>query len=544
VSGRPSLDVLLGRALGVAGTVGTGAKVLGASGVLRPVPPTALARMGRTLKDWGTGPAGGFIAMAIREPRRVGIIDEKGSLTWGELHRRSNALARALADRGVVEGDSVAIMCRNHRGFVEACVATAKLGADILLLNTAFAGPQLADVLTREGPRVVVHDEEFTDLLGGAHIEQRVLGWVEGDSGADCIDELVTAYDDSDVAPPQRHARIVILTSGTTGAPKGAPRSEAGLGAAVALLSRMPLRYGWRTHIAAPLFHTWGFAHLALAMLLGSTVVLRRRFDSEGCLRTVEEERCESLVVIPVMLQRILLLEQEVLDRYSLPTLQVTAASGSALPGDLALTWMDTFGDNLYNIYGSTEVAYASIATPVDLREAPTSAGKPPWGTVVRILDADGRERPPGESGRIFVGNGMLFEGYTGGESKEVVDGLMSSGDVGRFDQDGRLYVEGRDDEMIVSGGENVFPQEVEDCLARHEQVVEVAAIGIDDDQFGKRLRAFVVVRDPRPTEEELKQWVRENLARYKVPREIVFLDELPRNATGKILKRELAEHD
>jgi fatty-acyl-CoA synthase len=528
----------------VAGTVGTGAKVLGASGVLRPVPPTALARMGRTLKDWGTGPAGGFIAMAIREPRRVGIIDEKGSLTWGELHRRSNALARALADRGVVEGDSVAIMCRNHRGFVEACVATAKLGADILLLNTAFAGPQLADVLTREGPRVVVHDEEFTDLLGGARIEQRVLGWVEGDSGADCIDELVTAYDDSDVAPPQRHARIVILTSGTTGAPKGAPRSEAGLGAAVALLSRMPLRYGWRTHIAAPLFHTWGFAHLALAMLLGSTVVLRRRFDSEGCLRTVEEERCESLVVIPVMLQRILLLEQEVLDRYSLPTLQVTAASGSALPGDLALTWMDTFGDNLYNIYGSTEVAYASIATPVDLREAPTSAGKPPWGTVVRILDADGRERPPGESGRIFVGNGMLFEGYTGGESKEVVDGLMSSGDVGRFDQDGRLYVEGRDDEMIVSGGENVFPQEVEDCLARHEQVVEVAAIGIDDDQFGKRLRAFVVVRDPRPTEEELKQWVRENLARYKVPREIVFLDELPRNATGKILKRELAEHD
>ena len=222
----------------------------------------------------------------------------------------------------------------------------------------------------------------------------------------------------------------------------------------------------------------------------------------------------------------------------------MTAASGSALPGDLALTWMDTFGDNLYNIYGSTEVAYASIATPVDLRAAPTSAGKPPWGTVVKILDADGRERPPGETGRIFVGNGMLFEGYTGGESKEVVDGLMSSGDVGRFDENGRLYVEGRDDEMIVSGGENVFPQEVEDCLARHEAVVEVAAIGVDDDQFGKRLRAFVVVRSPRPTEDELKEWVRENLARYKVPREIVFLDELPRNATGKILKRELAEHD
>jgi fatty-acyl-CoA synthase len=223
----------------------------------------------------------------------------------------------------------------------------------------------------------------------------------------------------------------------------------------------------------------------------------------------------------------------------------VTAASGSALPGDLALEWMDTFGDNLYNIYGSTEVAYASIATPRDLREAPTSAGKPPWATVVKILDHEGRELPAGESGRIFVGNAMLFEGYTGGgAAKEVVDGLMSSGDVGRFDADGRLYVEGRDDEMIVSGGENVFPQEVEDCLSRHEAVVEVAVIGVEDDEFGKRLRAFVVVGSARPSEDDLKDWVRQNLARYKVPREIVFLDELPRNATGKILKRELAERD
>jgi fatty-acyl-CoA synthase len=280
-------------------------------------------------------------------------------------------------------------------------------------------------------------------------------------------------------------------------------------------------------------------------MLLGSTVVLRRRFDPETCLRAVADERCDSLVVIPVMLQRIMSLPQGTLDSYHLPTLKVTAASGSALPGDLALEWMDAFGDNLYNIYGSTEVAYASIATPRDLRAAPTSAGKPPWGTVVRILDADGREVPPGGSGRIFVGNGMLFEGYTGGgESKEVVDGLMSSGDVGRFDEDGRLYVEGRDDEMIVSGGENVFPQEVEDCLARHEGVVEVAAIGVDDAQFGTRLRAFVVAGTPRPSEDDLKAWVRENLARYKVPRDIVFLDELPRNATGKILKRELAERD
>jgi acyl-CoA synthetase (AMP-forming)/AMP-acid ligase II len=526
-----------------AAAVGTGLKVLTESGIIRPYSPLTLARMAGTLRSWGTGPAGGFAALALRSPHRVGIVDELGSLTYRELHRRSNALAHALAERGVKEGDSVAVMCRNHRGFVDASVAVAKLGADILYLNTAFAGPQLVDVLAREQPTVVIHDEEFAQLIDKADIEQRLVAWTDGAATEDTIESLISTYPTDDLNPPERHAKVVILTSGTTGTPKGAPRKEAGIEAAVALLSRMPLRHGWRCHIAAPLFHTWGFAHLALAMLLGSTVVLRRKFDPEECLRITQDERCDSLVVIPVMLQRMLSLPDEKLDTFDLSTLKVVAASGSALPGDLALEWMDRFGDNLYNIYGSTEVAYASIANPVDLREAPSSAGKPPHATIVKILDEKGKPVPDGEAGRIFVGNALLFEGYTGGGHKEIVDGLMASGDVGRFDQDGRLYVEGRDDEMIVSGGENVFPKEVEDCLARHHGVVEVAAIGVEDPDFGKRLKAFVVVSGD-VSEDDLKDWVKQNLARFKVPREIVFLDELPRNATGKVLKRELAESD
>jgi acyl-CoA synthetase (AMP-forming)/AMP-acid ligase II len=214
------------------------------------------------------------------------------------------------------------------------------------------------------------------------------------------------------------------------------------------------------------------------------------------------------------------------------------------MPGNLSLEWMDQFGDTLYNIYGSTEVAWATIAQPADMRAAPGTAGKPPVNTIVRLFDDNGAEVPAGRSGRIFVGNSMLFEGYTGGGHKESINGLMSSGDIGRFDSFGRLFVEGRDDEMIVSGGENVFPQEVEDCLARHEQVVEVAAIGVDDVEFGKRLRAFVV-RAPggSVTEDELRDHVKANLARFKVPRDFIFLEELPRNATGKILKRELRDH-
>ncbi len=526
---------------------GTSLKVLGSAGVIRPYSPVTLARLGKTLKAWGTGPAGGFTSLALRLPDQVGIVDDLGELTWGELHARSNSLAHALRDLGVEEGDGVAIMCRNHRGFVDASIAVAKLGADTIYLNTAFAGPQLVEILERDAPKVLVYDEEFAGLVAQAPVDVKILAWTDGEAGGDVttLESLIESHDSPDLAPPSRHGRLIILTSGTTGTPKGAPRSEAGVEAAVALLGSIPLKAGQRVHIAAPLFHTWGYAHLGLSMLLGSTVVLRRRFEPEPFLQTLQEHRCQAAAVIPVMLQRTLALPQETRDRYDLPDLQVVASSGSALPGDLAVTWMDEFGDNLYSTYGSTEVAYAAIAGPEDLRANPGTAGRPPYATTVKILDDQGQEVPAGTTGRIFVGNGLLFEGYTGGGHKEIVDGLMSSGDVGRFGDDGRLYIEGRDDEMIVSGGENVFPQEVEDCLARHEAVTEVAAVGIDDDDFGKRLRAFVVVgADAEVTEDDLKAWVKDNLARYKVPREIVFLDELPRNATGKVLKRELAHTD
>jgi len=242
-------------------------------------------------------------------------------------------------------------------------------------------------------------------------------------------------------------------------------------------------------------------------------------------------------------MQRILQLDEQKLGEYELPTLRVTAASGSALPGELATKWMDHFGDNLYNLYGSTEVAWATIATPDDLRAAPGTAGKPPRGTVVRIVDSEGQgEVAAGETGRVFVGNDMAFEGYTGGGGKDEYEGLLSSGDVGHFDEHGRLFIDGRDDEMIVSGGENVFPREVEDLLSGHQAVKEVAVVGVDDDDFGQRLKAFVVLTDSDSVDEdEIKAYVKKNLARFKVPREVEFLDSLPRNATGKILKRELA---
>jgi fatty-acyl-CoA synthase len=522
------------------------AKVLMDAGVIRPIRPDKLVKVLTTLARFGRSPAAGTIAIAASEPDRNLIVDEIGRLTAAEVHRRTNALAHALSDAGIREGDGVAIMCRNHRGFIEATVAVSKLGADALYLNTAFAGPQLTDVVKRERPVAIVYDEEFAGLLGDAgRRRKRFIAWHDSETSADpTLDELIVGGDRDDVVPPAREGRVVILTSGTTGAPKGASRGNPqSIDPAVSLLSKIPLHSRQVTHIAAPLFHSWGFAHFTIGLILGSTYVLRRRFDPEACLAAVAENRCDSLVVVPVMMQRILELPEEVRARYDVSSLKAVAASGSALPGDLACDWMDAFGDNLYNLYGSTEVAWASIATPEDMRAAPGTAGKPPRGTIVRLFDERGVEVPPGRTGRIFVGNEMLFEGYTGGGSKDVIDGLMATGDVGRFDAAGRLFVEGRDDEMIVSGGENVFPQEVEDLLARHAAVAEAAAVGVEDEQFGQRLRAFVVLEQgQRASEDELKDYVKQHLARYKVPREIVFLDELPRNATGKVLKRELKE--
>ena len=523
------------------------AKVLLGTGILTPVRPDRAVRSVMALRRWGPTPAAAYTGSAARFPEREAIVDERGTLTFEEVHLRTNALANEMRAAGISEGDSVAIMCRNHRGFIEATLACSKLGASALYLNTAFAGPQITDVMRREDPAGLVYDEDFANLVhDGGEGRIRFVGWSE--PGADptdpALEDLIKKGSTADLTPPAEPGRVVILTSGTTGAPKGAARKQPDSPLPLAaLFSKIPLKARETTMIAAPMFHSWGFGHFTLALPLSSTVVLRRRFDPEETLRAVAEHRATALAVVPVMLQRILELPIETIKSYDTHALKIIALSGSALPGELAIRAMDTFGDVLYNLYGSTEVAWATIATPADLRAAPGTAGKPPLGTVVKLLDEQGHEVSKGQSGRIFVGNEMVFEGYTGGGGKEIVAGLMSTGDVGRMDAAGRLFVDGRDDEMIVSGGENVFPREVEDLLADHEAIEEAAVIGVEDAEFGQRLKAFVVAREGSGLDEEsVKEYVKHNLARYKVPREVVFMDELPRNATGKVLKRELYE--
>jgi acyl-CoA synthetase (AMP-forming)/AMP-acid ligase II len=524
------------------------ARTLAGAGVLHPGRPDHVLGAVRALVRFGPTPAGGYGASAERYGDETAVIDELGTLTFREVNERTNALAHGLAASGITEGDSVGLMCRNHRGFIESVVACSKLGAHVLFLNTAFSGPQLSDVAKREEPKALIYDHEFEELIRDAsRRRKRFIAWHDADGGRPkdpLLEDLASSGDTAPVRPPSERGKAIILTSGTTGTPKGASRSQPrSLDPAAALLAMIPLRARERTMIAAPMFHSWGFVHFTLGMSLSSTLVLNRKFDPEATLSLTAQHECTALIVVPVMMQRILELPEETLERYDLSKVRVVAVSGSALPGPLSDRWMDLFGENVYNLYGSTEVAWASIATPADLRAAPGTAGRPPHGTIVRLYGDDGEPVRPGETGRIFVGNEMQFEGYTGGGNKDAIDGLLSSGDVGHFDEAGRLFVDGRDDDMIVSGGENVFPAEVEDLLAGHDAVLEVAVFGVDDEKFGQRLKAVVVLRDGASvSEDDIKKHVKSNLAGYKVPRDIEFVDELPRTSTGKVLKRELRE--
>ena len=521
------------------------------SGAFGFEPPQNLAALGADVVRWGE--IGMIPALnARRNPHRTAIVDDEGTMTFAELNDAVNAVANGLLGLGVRGGDGVAILARNHRWFLIANYASARVGARTILLNTEFSGPQIRDVSEREGARVIIYDDEYSDAVKMARPALgaiRALGTnpdsPEPSSSTDeTLAELIERSSKDAAPKATKKSSIIILTSGTTGTPKGATRHAPPTLAPIGgVLSAVPFKAGEVTALPSPMFHALGYLHATIAMTLGSTLVLHRRFTPAVVLSDVATHKVTAIVVVPVMLSRMLDALETMPTKPDLSNLRIIFVSGSQLGAELATRAMKDIGPVVYNLYGSTEISFVSIARPQDLKKNPATVGPMIKGVKVKILDEHGSELPTGKVGRIFVGTFFPFEGYTGGGNKEIIDGLMSSGDVGYFDSDGLLYVSGRDDEMIVSGGENVFPAEVEDLISGHPEVIEATAIGVEDKDFGQRLRAFVVPKDGAAlTEDAFKDYVRNHLARYKVPREVIFLAELPRNPTGKILKRELRQ--
>ena len=503
------------------------------SGLLDPLRGSAVAA---GLARWGPSLAAGTMAGALRTPFAAAVIDERGCLTWSQLDRRTTRLARGIHGVGVGRGKTVGILCRNGSGFVVAAVAAAKAGLTPVLLNTGSSAAQLEEVLEREAVDLLLADDDRADELSTITFDGRIVSVSSFDrleaAGRRRVDPLVPK-----VAAP------VLMTSGTTGTPKGARRSvrSGSAGAGVGILGLVPYRSDDVFVVPAPLFHAWGFSNLTLALTLGATTVAVDRFTPAAVVDAVAEHDGTVLVAVPVMLKR--LLAEPDLDLDPLRRLRIAGSSGSALPAALATEWMDRTGDNLYNLYGSTEVGSATIATPDDLRAAPGTAGRPIPGCDVRVLDHAGAAVESGATGRLFVAGGGAFDGYSGGGGKAIIAGAMATGDVGHFDADGRLFVSGRADDMIVSGGENVFPGSVEAVLLAEPGVVDAAVVGVDDAEFGQRLAAHVhLAADATTTEQDLRDAVKRALGRHYAPRDVVFVDTIPRNPAGKVVRRLLVD--
>ncbi|WP_153339169.1 AMP-binding protein [Nocardia aurantia] len=511
------------------------------TGVLRVSGPIRSGRQLSGLARWGFNLAGGYAAGAGLTPDRTAIIDDHGQRSFGDVDDRSTALAGALADLGLGFGDAIGLLSRNHAGMVETMVAAGKLGVDVILLNAGLAARRIEDIVQQHRLRHLFVDGELDELVRYLHADIARFS-TDGRSpvpGRITLDELI-AGGRGDFRRPVRPGRLVVLTSGTSGSPKGARRPEPkGFATVAALMSRIPFRMNETMLIPAPLFHTWGLAALQLSTPLRATVVLPGQFDAEDTLRLVAEHEITTLVLVPTMVQRILDLPISVRARYDTSSLRIAASCGAPLSGAAVLRFMDTYGDILYNVYGSTEVSWATVATPSDLRTAPLTAGRPPLGTRIAVLDSARATLPIGATGRIYVGNHMLFDGYVNSTPPEEADGMLDTGDLGYIDADGRLYIAGRDDEMIISGGENVFPRPVEEALSYLPQVTDVAVVGVPDREFGQRLAAFVVKRDGFGLDPDMiRTYVRHRLGRFSVPRDVTFLSSLPRGETGKVLKR------
>lgn len=489
--------------------------------------------------QWGAGVSSMVTAAALRYPLRPAIVDEEGSIDYWTLDCRATSLAaymrREAGDR------AVGILCRNHRGFVIAQVGAERAGVDLVLLSTALPGAKLIEVLDREGIGVVIADEEFLPLLAEDRGQRTVLSADGSGPGS------LTAQTNQRqvVAPANRRSRLVLLTSGTTGPPKGARRTNRAPRLTDAnLVERIPYRIGDLFLVAPPLFHAWGLSQMTMALATSSTVILRRRFDAAEVVGLLAEREIDVLAVVPLMLRRIL---AEGDHGRSLRQPRIVASSGNVLPGSLALMWMDRFGDRLYNIYGSTEAAIGTIADPVDLRAAPGTVGRPPRGVTLSIRDDEGMPVPSGRSGRVFLSSALQFSGYTDGTDRERAGTLIATGDLG-YVNDGLLHVDGRANDMIVTGGENVFPSRVEEVLDSHPEVEMSAVVGVDDEEYGQRVVAFIVPRSrgtskrrSKPSVEDLRGAAAAELANFMVPKEFVFVNALPMTTTGKVIRHRLA---
>jgi fatty-acyl-CoA synthase len=539
------------------------AQVVRSAGVVKPVRPSRLAKFAQSARHTPFGPHLALMFHAARQPDKEAIVEygERGvrRLSWAELDATINRLSHALVARGIRGGGRVALMLPNGMEYLIAQQSLARLGATAVQIGYRSKAGEIAYILDNAEPTVtIVHAQFLTEMraaraqTGGKGGPMLVVGGdgtiTEGDA-TDWDRALAAASPDI----PQRTrggdgGGVIVYTSGTTGKPKGANRAwkKTGFESVADMILQVGMRADDRHLVVCPLYHAAAPAFVAIMMALGATIVLMNHFEPEGALDIIQREQITCTMMVPTMLIRITNLPEETLAKYSTRSLRWVMSAAAPLTTEAARRFMDRFGPILWNFYGATETGLVTLAGPHDHVSRPGTIGKALRGNTIRLLDDNGHLVPRGSVGELYARNSTLIAGYHKNDEatqSSLREGFFSVGDMGRLDDEGYYYLESRKHDMVISGGVNIYPREIEDHLHAHPAILEAAVIGVPDPEWGESLRAFIVVRNGEHlTEAEIIDYCRRGLADFKRPRRVTFLEELPRNPTGKILKRELRE--
>jgi fatty-acyl-CoA synthase len=538
-------------------------KVLRRTGALQPVSPAGVARFVQAARRTRPGPHLAPMFHAAVHPDREALVEYGAAsvrrMTWAQLDEAINRLASALAARGAARGSRVALMLPNGCEYLIAQQALARVGGTAVQIGYRLKPAEISYILANAEPHAtLVHADYLAAMrdaraIAGQGSPMLVVGGTGGDDAG-----AVTGWDAAlaAAAPELPQTRgpsgdgggVIVYTSGTTGKPKGASRAwnRTGLESVADMIQQVGMRADDRHLVVCPLYHSAAPAFVAIMLALGATVVLMNHFDPEGALAIIQRERITCSLMVPTMIVRLGNLPDATIARYDTSSLRWIMSAAAPLTTEAARRFMARFGPILWNFYGATETGLVTLAGPADHVSRPGTIGRVLRGNEIRLLDDAGAEVPRGGVGELFVRNTTMFSGYhNDAEATRASqrDGFCSVGDMGRVDADGHYYLESRKHDMVISGGVNIYPREIEDHLHTHPAILEAAVIGMPDPEWGETLRAFVVLREGEAlTEVEVIDYCRQALADFKRPRRVTFLPELPRNPTGKVLKRELRE--
>jgi len=463
---------------------------------------------------------------ARRNPNQMAVVDEREAITYENLYLQSQHLAQHLQNNFQLSaGNKAAFLCRNNAGLIRALCAASRIGARIFLLNPEISAEQFSALIERHKFDFLFYDGEVESLISS----DKKTDWK---NKSFVVNNAENFSDKKDQTKIKRafSGEIIVLTGGTTGVPKAAKRKASilnFLNPFFALLTQLDLDEYKSVYVVTPAYHGFGISAIIIGMILGMKMFFLSRFDAEKGCKLIEKNRIETITVVPLMLQRML-----TFDARKLKSLQCIISGGAALNPALTEETLDKLGDKLFNLYGTSEAGFSVIATPEDLRRLPETIGRKIGGVNLKVFGENEREVSNGTIGKICIKSAWAIK-----DGKSWIE----TGDLGFQDENGFLFLRGRNDEMIVSGGENVYPIELENILVKHPDIRQTAVIGISDKEFGQRLKAYIVSKpETNLSESEIKQWLETRVARFQMPAKIEFLDELPQTAIGKINKRKL----